>query len=176
MADLRLTCIFALLFATLSLATAAAQHPSAVAPSAPVPTPILTARKVFIANGGYDANSRAAFEREHQSNRPYNELYAAMKKWGHYELVSAPAESDLVFTIRFTAPISNLDKLTSYQPQMEVTIFDAKTHFVLWTITAPVEGAYRKTTWDRNFAQGMSTLMTELKALTENVAVTEGKR
>ena len=31
----------------------------------------------------------------------YNEFYAAMKSWGRYELVSSPADADMVFEIRF---------------------------------------------------------------------------
>jgi hypothetical protein len=49
-----------------------------------------------------------------------------MKKWGHYELVTTPADADLVFAVRFNA---------------------------------------RKATWDRNFDQGLTALMEELKAL-----------
>ena len=144
---------------------ASAQQPPQPAVPAPIPTQIPAAHRVFISNAGYDATARAAFERGHQPNRPYNDFYAAMKKWGRYELVANPADADLVFVVRFTAPISDCDKITSYEPQLQVTIVDVKTHFVLWTITEPVEGAYRKATWDRNFDQGLTALMEELKAL-----------
>ena len=38
-------------------------------------------------------------------NQPYNAFYAAMKEWGKYTLVVSPAEADLVFEIRFNAPL-----------------------------------------------------------------------
>jgi hypothetical protein len=144
---------------------AGAQQPAVAALAAPIPGQILSARKVFVSNAGYDAISRAAFERAHEPNRPYNDVYAALKRWGRFELVAAPVDADLVFAIRFTFRIASCEKITSYQPELELTIFDSKTHFPLWTITEPVEGAMRKNTWDRNFDQGVTALMEELRGL-----------
>jgi hypothetical protein len=154
---------FVFLFACVT--SSMAQQASEMAPPAPVPSQIITAHKVFVSNEGYDSIARAAFERAHQRNRPYNDLYAAMKKWGRYELVSSPADADLVFAIRFTAPIVDCDKLTSYAPQLQLTILGARTHFVLWSMMDPVQGAYRKITWDKNFTEGLDALMGELKTL-----------
>lgn len=59
-------------------------------PPAPVPSLILTAKRVFIANGGGD---ESLFDWPQYSGGPdrlYNEFYAAMKSWGRYELVSTP--------------------------------------------------------------------------------------
>jgi hypothetical protein len=123
------------------------------APPAPVPAQIMIAKKVFIANAGADASSSATFKKAGEPDQPYNEFYAAAKNWGRYELVSSPAEADVVFQIRFTAP------------QIEMTVLDAKTHFVLWSVSASVDGAYRKETWDKNFAQGITSIMNDLKKL-----------
>ena len=51
---------------------------ASVMPAAPLPSQILTAKKVFISNA--DAGT--------MDN--YNQFYAAIKTWGRYELVSAP--------------------------------------------------------------------------------------
>jgi hypothetical protein len=157
--------VFAFFVLAFLAGIAVAQQPSVASLAAPVPTQILTGQKVFISNAGYDAVSRAAFDRAHEPNRPYSDLYAAIKKWGRYELVSAPADADLVFAIRFTSRIASCDKITSYQPELALTIFDTKSHFALWTITEPVDGAIRKSTWDRNFDQGVTALMDELKVI-----------
>jgi hypothetical protein len=79
----------------LSLPRLSAEKPKDPVPSAPVPSPITAARKVFISNapgnnlppslGGPD--------------RTYNEFYAAMKGWGHYQLVAAPSDADLILEI-----------------------------------------------------------------------------
>jgi hypothetical protein len=157
--------LFGFLAPAFLFSFAAAQQPTVASLAAPVPAQILTGQKVFISNAGYDAVSRAAFDRAHEPNRPYNDLYAAMKKWGRYELASAPADADLVFAIRFTSRIDSCDKITSYQPELELTIFDTKSHFALWTITEPVAGAMRKSTWDHNFDQGVTALIDELKVI-----------
>jgi len=97
--------------------------------AAPIPAQIVTAKKVFISNGGVDGAALAAFKRAGDSNEPYNRFYAAMKSWGRYELVASPADADLVFEIRFTAPIADFGKTTIYEPQLGLSIFETKTHF-----------------------------------------------
>jgi hypothetical protein len=120
-------------------------------------------RKVFISNAGADIVSQAAFKRAGEPDQAYTHFYSATQSWGRYEIVSAPADADLVFEIRFTAPISGCE--TCYQPQMGLTILDTKTHFILWTLTAPVQGAFRKATGLKNFDQGLNALMDDLKKL-----------
>jgi len=69
---------------------------NAETPAAPLPSQILTAKKVFISNAGglLDLNVVTGDPR-----RDYNEFYAAMQTWGHYSLVGSPAEADLVVQI-----------------------------------------------------------------------------
>ena len=133
--------------------------------NAPIPTQILAARKVFISNVGADPDVTETFNRLGQSGQPYNRLYAEMKTWGRYELASSPADADLVFEIRFSAPLLDCEKVTTYAPQYRLSIVDIKTHFTLWTLSAPVEGAFRKATFEKNLSQGMATLMADLKQL-----------
>jgi hypothetical protein len=132
---------------------------------APVPSQIISAKKVFISNGGSDAISLAAFKKDGDRDKPYNLFYATMKTWGKYELVSTPGEAHLVMEVRFGAPLIDADKLPTYAPQLSVLIFDAQTHFLLWTITEPTEGAYRKATFERNLDETFANVMKELKQL-----------
>ena len=155
-----------LVFATVS--GTRAQSPGKE--SAPIPTQILTAKRVFISNTGADALAVSAFKRLGDINLPYARFYSEMKSWGKYELVSTPAEASLVFEIHFGAPISNCDKLTSYAPEFELSILDTQSHFVLWRLSAPVDGAVRKSTFAKNLDQGMSALMTDLKSLASQSA------
>jgi hypothetical protein len=55
------------------------------------------------------------------------------------------------------------DKLSTFAPHLRLRILDAKAHFVLWTIVEPVEGAYRKETWEKNFNAGVTNLVSDLK-------------
>jgi hypothetical protein len=136
-------------------------------PSAPVPAQIGAARKVFISNAGVDGTSRLDLERIAGPDEPYNQLYAAMKSWGRYELVAAPADADLVFELRFAAPLTDCgDKMAAnYARQLDLAILDARTRFRLWTITQPVEGAKLKGNWEKNFNAGMANLADDIKKL-----------
>jgi len=133
--------------------------------SAPVPSQIVSARKVFIANAGVDVNAQAVFKRAGEPEQAYNHFYAAMQSWGKYDLASTPGEADLIFEIRFIAPVYYNGTLSEFQPQFDLTVLDAKTHFVLWSLTEPVEGAFRKATWVKNFDHGLEALMDDLKKI-----------
>ena len=76
-----------------------------------------------------------------------------------------PAEADLVFEIRFTAPIADLGKTAIYEPQLGLSIFDTKTHFVLWTFHRACARCIPKTNLGENVQQGMESLLAEVKKL-----------
>jgi hypothetical protein len=156
------------------LATAVwAQTQQAGAPAGPVPTQIASAKKVFVSNMGTDTISTVAF-RGIAENKPYNEFYAAVKAWGRYQLVDSPADADLVYEIGFAAPIVFNEVPTTYKPQFNLSIVDARTHFRLWTLLAPVNGALGRLTTDKNFAAGMTNLMEDLKKLSVRVDAQPG--
>ena len=87
-------CLAALLL-QISVLTA---EQSKQVPPAPVPPQILSAKKVFIANAGGEQPAEDA-QYSGDSDRAYNQFYAAMRTWGRYELVASPAEADLWFEI-----------------------------------------------------------------------------
>jgi hypothetical protein len=132
------------------------------AAAGPVPAEIRAGKKVFISNAGVDGTSLAAFKKESDPDKPYNLFYAAMKNWGRYELVADPADADLVFEIRFAAPFS----VGFFTPQFDLAILDGKTHFRLWTLLEPVDGAMLQSNWDKNFSKGLANLMEDLTKLT----------
>jgi hypothetical protein len=137
---------------------------------APVPTQIAAAKNVFISYAGVDSVSLETFKwTSGDPDQAYNQFYVAMKNWGRYHLVSAPADADLILEIRFATPSYSTGKISSPEPQWGLTILDAKTHFVLWTITEPVDTANRKPTWTKNIQRGLTNLMDHLKKLTGEV-------
>jgi hypothetical protein len=135
-----------------------AQQP---APPAPVPAPIRNAQKIFIANAGMDAFSLQAFEELGLNGaNAYDSLYAAVKSWPQYQLVSSPADADLVLEIRVTAPLTNVGDHptwsfqhiaanTTWQFQTDLVIRDAKDP--LPALDRHGAGAPRQP--DRNLAQ-----------------------
>ena len=144
-------------------------------PRGPVPAPITSAQKIFIANGGMDAFSLQAFEELGLNGTgPYDFLYSAVKSWGQPQLVSTPADADIVIVVRFTAPLvgenggwefQRILASTKWQFQTELTIDDAKTQFPLWTLTQPVRPANLKGTWRKNIADANAALAGDLKTL-----------
>jgi len=139
-----------------------AQQPATI-PAGPVPAPIFSAQKVFIVNAGMDASLAESFQSlDLSQTEPYDFFYSAMQSWGRYQLVSSPAAADLVFEIHVAAPGCN----TAGQLQNVVTIYDAHTHFLLWTVTQPVKGANRKVTWRKNITASNVALIAQLKSLT----------
>jgi hypothetical protein len=155
----------AALAATLIAVPMVSAQQSNDTPTAPVPAQIAAAHKVFISNAGADITAQAVFKRAGEPDQAYNHFYSAMQGWGRYELVSNPSDADLVFEIKFTAPAYVTDKITSYEPQFELNIVDTKSHFTLWNLAEPVQGAFRKATWLKNFDRGLGKLMDDLKKL-----------
>lgn len=142
-----------------------AQQP---APAAPIPAPIVTAQKIFLSNGGVDLVSTSVLAHDGRSaSDPYNAIYAAMKDWGHWQLLSAPDGTDLVIVVRLSAPVENYTNgmPLTYAPFVELTILDGKSSFPLWTIHQPVTAAFKKATWEKNYANGIDGAVQQLKAL-----------
>ena len=67
--------------------------------------------------------------------------------------------------IRFVAPLAGSDKMDTYAPQFGVTTFDTKTHVLLWTLAEPVQGAFRRATFEQNLGLGMEKVIEDLKKL-----------
>jgi hypothetical protein len=144
------------LLATLGVQAEDQKNAVLLPPAAPVPAQILSARKVFISNGGTQLITWLGGGPE----RPYNQLYASMKDWGRYELVSTPADADLVFEIRATFAVDNdIGSRAIAEGEVVLTILDPKTHITLWTWVKP-DGRN-----DKDFNQAMGSLMIGVKQL-----------
>ncbi|HZS48223.1 MAG TPA: hypothetical protein VFC63_24350 [Blastocatellia bacterium] len=159
--------IFAsLIIALTSLPISAVQQPKAI-PPAPVPSQIFTAKKVFISN----ARGRTVgwSKLNGMPDRPYNQFYAVMKAWGRYELVTSPIDADLVFEIRFDSPVGPSEFSLGTggsvdEPQFNLVIYDAKTHFSLWWFTELFEYKYRRSK-DMQFDAAMDAMVIDIKKL-----------
>ena len=81
------------------------------------------------------------------------------------------ALQDVAAAVEVTRQALHLD---SYG--LNLIFYDAKTHFTLWSTIGPVEGAFRKVTFEKNYATGMATLMTQLKKLTATIGTVADSR
>jgi len=154
-------------YVLLCASVLAAAPPKQVAP-VPVPAQILTAKKVFVVNGGADAGAYPAPPFSGEPERAYNNFYAAMKTWGHYQLVGAPSDADLLIEIQFIlrwGPVLRGDT-ASLDAQFRVVIRDPKTQAMLWAMTEQVESAVLQGNRDKNFDQALARLETNLEQLT----------
>lgn len=138
-------------------------------PKAPVPAQILSAKKVFIANGGGDESRFESQQYTGGPDRLYNEFYLAMKSWGRYEMVSTPAEAELVFEISQTVVQVQRTGLhgdaDAYDPQFRLTIRDVQTHTVLWGLTEHAQPAILQDNRDKNFESALYWIVFELKKI-----------
>jgi hypothetical protein len=126
-------------------------------PAAPVPTQIASAKKIFISNTGEESNQYLLSLYNGGPNRAYNQLYNALKNWEQHELVSAPADADLVFEIHFeNRAIGDFFRLL---------ILDPKTRITLWTVTEYIGPAMLAKNRDKNFDLAMTALVNDVKSL-----------
>ncbi|HEV2729833.1 MAG TPA: hypothetical protein VGV15_07355 [Terriglobales bacterium] len=137
------------------------------AETAPVPSQILTAKKIFISNAPGEVSDI------YPPERLYSQFYAAVKSWGQYELVSAPGDADLVFEVSFINPIVGVSGGVSISdPQFRLVILDPETHVSLWWLTAHVQPANLRGSRIRNFDQAVAGLKAQAKQLISRPANT----
>jgi hypothetical protein len=123
-----------LVMGLLSLPLFSTDKPKDAVPPAPIPSSIAAAKKVFISNAP-GSSLPTSFG---GPDRIYNEFYAAMKGWGHYELVAAPSDADLILEISFNSSLSAVGGTTSSGPisynssEVKLVILDARMHVFLW--------------------------------------------
>ncbi len=164
--------------AMLVLGAAAFCQQAAPSAAGPVPGAIVSARTIFISNGGSDAGLfPSPFSGD--ANRPYSEFYKALQADSHYQIVSDPAQADLVLELRLVAPLgpSNPNKAQGApdpEPQFRLEIYDRKTHYVLWTLTRSIRWAVLQKTHDRNFEDALTQLVKDFEALGNGQSITAG--
>jgi hypothetical protein len=154
-----MTLVLALAFAS----TVKAQTPKVTVPNAPLPAQIVAAKKVFISYAGGESG-QAGYSGE--SDRTYNQFYAAIKAWGQYEIVPTPAAADLVFEIGFINPFKDVTRgYSETDTQFRFVIRDPKSNVLLWTLYQHVLEARTAGNRDKNFDQGMDYLLDDIKRL-----------
>jgi hypothetical protein len=154
---------------------------AANAQPAPVPQQVLKARAVFIGNGGgesYGADTYFHLTKfDGGPNRAYNSFYAAVKEWGHYDLVGATDVADLLLAIRFTNPaVDRANPNASsdqphdwiYDPQLNLSMNDPRTGLTLWTITEHIEPSDDRAVANRHFDDAVTRLIGDMQRLILN--------
>lgn len=135
-------------------------------PLAPLPAKVLSARKVFLANGG-------------GSDLAYDALYAAVKEWSHFQIVDTSSDADIIIEIRYvtedhgTRVWSTTDASTGatdvhsrqiVDPQLVLTIFDPSSREALWATVEHRRLARREKNREKETINAAQKLVNNLKA------------
>lgn len=146
----------------------AAQIMKEPVPPAPIPAQILTGRKAFIGYAGINSILLTSYITDHTGSRNglYDEFYAAMKSWGRYELVTAPADADLILEISLNHESLNHESPAISDPYFGLKILDPRTHVVLWAFIETVQTGSggepgRRKAWD----QALTSLVNKVREL-----------
>jgi hypothetical protein len=177
----RLSSACLLLCTVLPLACAGeAPAPPPQAPPADVVSRVTAAKTVFLSNAG--ANDSFGYEIPGGPNVAYNELYAALKQWGYFQLVDSPAHADLIFQIRGTEILPNLENNFSehviarqHAPKLELTILDPHTQALIDTLTVLAGRGNDIPKGEIAFAQSVEFLTYQIGTLVAVPRPTSGK-
>ena len=135
-------------------------------PPAPIPPQILSAKKVFISNAGDDCFRWPNVEPGCTTDAFYNEFYAAIKKWGHFDISPSPADADLVFELTYGSSwVANGTGTPFLVSSYKLAILDSRTHFTLWSIIVHPDPAILTYNRTKNDALARAQVLTNLKIL-----------
>jgi hypothetical protein len=143
---------------------------------------VTAAKKIFLSNGGVDKGFTHFIPGGPDVS--YNELYAALKQWGYFQLVDSPAQADLIFDIRSTVDMHtefvyslNPDKVghdeTGYIPILTLSISDASTHAPIYSIVIDAGRGSNIPKGKIAFAKSITALTDKVKALVAAPAPTQ---
>lgn len=139
---------------------------------APLPSQLLTAKKVFISNAGglLDLNMVSGDRR-----RDYNQFYTAIQAWGRYELVASPADADLVLQISIIYIPRQIGTDVVPFPSFRLALVDPRTNITLWVfdeflVDKPGLSMIREKNRDKAFDEAINKIVGDLKALTSQPA------
>jgi hypothetical protein len=162
-----------LLVCSLSLAVEAKRREDV--PLAPLPSPVLQAKKVFLTNGG-------------GSNLAYDAFYSSMQKWGRYEIVGSPDAADVVIELAYRVEDhgarvwsttntytgqTDVHSREMIDPQLVLTIYDGKTRESLWSTTDHRRLARREKNREKetiNSAERLVEMLIDRVSSTQNLA------
>ena len=137
-------------------------------PAAPLPAVVINAKKVFLTNGG-------------GSNLAYDSFYSEMKNWGKYQIAGSPEEADLIVELAYrvedggTRIWSSTNTYTGatqvhsahrVDPQLVLTIYDAKSKQSLWAAIDHRRLAVREKNREKEIINSAERLVQELRART----------
>jgi hypothetical protein len=133
----------------------------AQASSIPVPTPITSAKSVFVANAGsMPSNNQSAI-------LIYTSFYQRLSTGKHFLLTSDPAKADLILEV---SGISLFEGGLNQAAYVQVLIRDSKTQSLLWSTAEPIQFGARQKAEQKNIADAATKLAADVESLGLRIA------
>lgn len=128
-------------------------------PSAPLPSALSTAHRLFLGNAGDQDNADCL--------RAYNDFYAAIGGSGRYQLVGDPSSSDLVLELHYEFSLgAGVNGAAANTPrQFRLILIDPKTHVILWTLVERTNYAALERNRNKNLDEVVGVLAADLDQL-----------
>ena len=146
----------------LSFVTITGLHAQTAA-SAPIPSQLTTASKVFLSNAGEETNEL--------TERAYTQIFNGLTQGQHYQLVSSPASADLIFELHYIAQLGQINVangITSHTPfviRIRLVILDRATHATLWAVTEFLDQDAHKHDFNLELADTVNLVLADIQAL-----------
>src|ERR1700712_5053284 len=145
-----------LLAAMLFIGTLTTQAQTTDPPTAPVPSALAKATKLFIGNAGDQENADCL--------RAYNSFYDGISKLGRLSLVLDPNEADLILELHYEIALGQSvisSGGSNAARQFRVVIEDPHSRIVLWSLTERTNYAVRQANRDKNLDQTVAPLVSD---------------
>jgi hypothetical protein len=130
--------------------------------TAPLPTQLTTASKVFISNAGEQDNIDCL--------RAYNEFYAGIAASNYLQPILTPSDADLILELRYVVQVGSTDVSkgsgsSAEARQFRLTVIDPKTHVILWTVVENENSAIFQSNRNKNLDDAVNKLVDDVKNL-----------
>ena len=148
--------------------------------AAPLPPPppsvisqLRAAKKIFVDT--VDEDSYFVHDIGGAPNLTYVQFYAALKQWGHFQLVDSYSQADLIFDIEGTEQPTDIENngrgvqnkdytVTKYPPMLNLSIL-TPSQDLLYKIVLPAGRAGKIAKGKITFAQSIDALTDKIKTL-----------
>lgn len=142
-------------------------------PTVPVPSQFATAKTAFLASGGAPAGS--SHEKQIVSML-YSSVYQALASAHLYQMTATPSQADLSMIVSLGAFTTDVTNGSSFEYNfLRLSVYDTRTHALLWNVDEPLAGAFREKTFQKNIDTTSSKVMADLKTLSSGAIPTDSK-
>lgn len=157
---LRRHCIASALMLLLSSSGLAICSIAQAPESASVPAAIGLATTAFYSFTGSPVNLGSA-----NVKLAYESVYRALRKNGHYRLVSSPSDAEIFLELSVQERNGDVTGGSSFNtPGLQLRLVDRKTQAILWSLAEPIANA-RKSALAKNVDAAANQLVNDLDSL-----------